>query len=106
MVPEKSVLQQVREKELMFSIKIFEARGSAEEVIQSARKEASEMIENSEKEGKKAAREFYDREMEIIRQDVERLKSQGIQKAKATQAEAERNLEPAIRKIVTTVSMG
>ncbi|WAC05194.1 MAG: hypothetical protein OS112_00785 [Methanoregula sp.] len=106
MVPEKSVLQQVREKELMFSIKIYEARGKAEEVIQNARKEASEMVENSEREGKKAARELYEREMEIIRQEVEQLRSQGIQEAKATKAEAERNLEPAIRNIVTTVSMG
>lgn len=106
MVPEKSVLQQVREKELMFSIKIYEARGNAEEVIQNARKEASEMIEHSEREGKKAAQEFYDREMEIIRQDVERLRNQGNQEAKAAEAKAERNLEPAIRKIVTMVSMG
>lgn len=106
MVPEKSILQQVREKELMFSIKIYEARGNAEEVIQNARKEASEMIENSEREGKKAAQEFYKREMDIILQDVERLRSRGSQEAKAAQQEAERNLEPAIRKIVTTVSKG
>lgn len=106
MTAEKSVLQQVREKELMLSIKIYEARGKAEEEIQNARNAASEMIENSEIEGKKAAQEFYDREMERIRQEVAQLRDQGGKEAEATRAEGERNLGPAIEKIVKAISMG
>ncbi len=55
-VAEKTLLQQIREKELLLNIKIEDTRREAEEIILKARKESEEMIENSEKEGKAAAR--------------------------------------------------
>lgn len=50
----------------MISIKINKTRREGEEIILNARKEASKMIENSEREGNKAAREYYEKEMEKI----------------------------------------
>jgi vacuolar-type H+-ATPase subunit H len=102
---EKSILQQVREKELMLNIKIYAAREEAEKTIQSARKEATEMIENSEIVAKKTASEYYDRELERVRKEIEQLRNQGNQEAITVRAEGERNLELAIEKIVGTVSM-
>jgi len=105
MAEEKSLLQQIREKELMISINIDETRREGEEVIISARKEASEMIETSEREGKKAAREYYEKEMEKLRKEIEQLRDQSNQQAISVRAEGERNLPSAIDTIAKVVSM-
>ena len=102
---EKSLLQQIREKELMISINIDETRREGEEVMLSARKEASEMIETSEREGKKAALEYYEKEMEKLREEIEHLRNQSNQQALLVRAEGERNLPSAIDKIAKVVSM-
>jgi vacuolar-type H+-ATPase subunit H len=69
-VAEKTLLQQIREKELMLNIKIEDTRKEAEEIILNARKEATEMIETSEREGKKAAQEYYEKEMEKLKNRI------------------------------------
>jgi vacuolar-type H+-ATPase subunit H len=101
---DKTLLQQIREKELMISIKIDETRREGEEIILNARKEALEMIENSEREGKTAAREYYEKEMEKIKKEIEQLKNQSDQKALLVRAEGERNLPSAVDKIAKIVS--
>ena len=102
---EKTLLQQIREKELMLNIKIEDTRKEAEEIILNARKEATEMIETSEKEGKKAAQEYYEKEMEKLKKEIEQLKDQSNQQALLVQAEGERNLPSAIDKIAKIVSL-
>jgi len=105
MAEEKSLLQQIREKELMFSIKIDETRREGEEILLNARKEASEMIETSEREGKKTAQEYYEKEMERLRKEIEQLRNQSNQQALLVRAEGEHNLPSAIDKIAKVVSM-
>jgi len=105
MTEEKSLLQQIREKELTISIKIDETRREGEEVILSARKEASEVIETSEREGKKAAQEYYEKEMEKLRKEIEQLRNQSNQQALLVRMEGERNLPSAINKIAKVVSL-
>ena len=102
---EKSLLQQIREKEMMISIRVDETRREGEEVIHKARKEASELIEKSEKEGKKAAQEYYEKEIEKLKKEIEQLRDQGNQQALLVRAEGERNLPSAIDKIAKVVSM-
>jgi vacuolar-type H+-ATPase subunit H len=104
-VAEKTLLQQIREKELMLNIKIEDTRKEAEEIILNARKEATEMIETSEREGKKAAQEYYEKEMEKLKKEIEQLKDQSNQQAILVQAEGERNLPSAIDKIAKVVSL-
>jgi vacuolar-type H+-ATPase subunit H len=104
-VAEKTLLQQIREKELMLNIKIEDTRKEAEEIILNARKEATEMIETSEREGKKAAQEYYEKEMEKLKKEIEQLKDQSNQQALLVQAEGERNLLSAIDKIAKVVSL-
>jgi hypothetical protein len=70
MAEERSLLQQIREKEMMISIKIDETRRESEEILLNARKEASEIIETSERQGKKAAQEYYEREMEKLKKKL------------------------------------
>ena len=105
MAEEKSLLQQIREKELMISIKIDETRRQGEEIILIARKEASEMIENSEREGKKAAQEYHEKEMEKLRKEIGQLRDQSNQQALLVRTAGERNLPSAIEKIVKAVSL-
>jgi vacuolar-type H+-ATPase subunit H len=102
---EKSLLQQIREKELMISIKIDETRIEGENIILKARKEASEMIETSEREGKKTAQEYYEKEMETLRKEIEQLRNQSNQQELLVRAEGERNLPSAIDKIAHVVSL-
>jgi len=89
---------------MMISIKIDETRREGEEIILNARKEASEIIETSEREGKKAAQEYFEKEMERIRKEIEELRNQSNQKALLVRAEGERNLPSAIDKIAKAVS--
>jgi len=105
MVEEKSLLQQIREKELTISIKVDETRREGEEVILTARKEASEIIDTSEKEGKKAAQEYYEKEMEKLRKEIEQLRDQSNQQALLVRTEGERNLPSALDKIVKVVTL-
>jgi vacuolar-type H+-ATPase subunit H len=105
MAEEKSLLQQIREKELTISIKIDETRREGEEIILNARKEAAEMIETSEREGKKTAQEYYEKEMEKLRKEIEQLRNQSNQQALLVQAAGERNLPSAINKIAKVVSL-
>jgi vacuolar-type H+-ATPase subunit H len=102
---EKSLLQLIREKEMMISIKMDETRRQGEEIILNARKEASEMIETSEREGKKAAQEYYEKELEKLKKEIEQLRNQSNQNALLVQAEGERNLPSAIEKIAKGVSL-
>jgi len=105
MAEEKSLLQQIREKELTISIKVDETRREGEEVILTARKEASEIIDTSEKEGKKAAQEYYEKEMEKLRKEIEQLRDQSNQQALLVRTEGERNLPSALDKIVKVVTL-
>ena len=101
---EKTLLQQIREKELLLNIKIEDTRREAEEIILNARKEAEAMIENSEKEGKAASLEYYEKEKEKINKEIEQIKARSDQQVISVRENGERNLKPAIEKIVKAVS--
>jgi vacuolar-type H+-ATPase subunit H len=102
---DKTLLQQIREKELMLNIKIEDTRRDAEEIILKARRDADAMIENSETEGKAAAQRYYEDEIEAIKKEIDQLTTRGNQDAISIKETGERNLQPAIKKIVDTMSM-
>ena len=102
---EKTLLQQIREKELLLNIKIEDTRKEAEEIIVKARNESGEMIENSEKEGKEAAREYYEIENKKITKEIEELKKLGDLQVISEKEKGERNIKPAIEKIIKLVCM-
>ena len=101
---EKTLLQQIREKELLLNIKIEDTRREAEEIILNARKEAEAMIENSEKEGKADSLEYYEKEKEKINKEIEQIKARSDQQVISVRENGERNLKPAIEKIIKAVS--
>jgi vacuolar-type H+-ATPase subunit H len=105
MTEEKTLLQQIREKELLISIQIEDSRREAGEILVAARKEAAERVLASEKEGETAARSYYENEMEKIKKETEHLRSEGARQAASARDAGERNLPQAIEKIVKSVSM-
>jgi vacuolar-type H+-ATPase subunit H len=102
---DKTLLQQIREKELMLNIQIEETRRDAEEIVLKARRYAEAMIEKSEREGAAAAQEYYENEMEVIKKERDQLMTRGNLEAISLKETGERNLQPAIQMIVKTVSM-
>lgn len=102
---EKTLLQQIREKELLLNIKIEDTRKEAEEIIVKAREESQEMMENYEKEGKVAAQEYYTIENEKITKEIEQLKNQGDLQEVSVKEKGERNIKPAIERVVKIVSL-
>ena len=102
---EKTLLQQIREKELLLNIKIEDTRKEAEEILVKASQESKEMMENYEKEGKVAAQEYKDRENEKISKEIAQLKNQGDLQEQSAKEKGERNIKLAIERIVKIVSM-
>jgi vacuolar-type H+-ATPase subunit H len=102
---EKTLLQQIREKELMLNIKIEDTLRETEEIILTARKEASEMIEKFERDGKAAAQEYYEKEIEKMKKEIEQVRIQANQQAMSVKEQGERNLPLATEKIVKRISM-
>ena len=105
MTTEKTLLQQIRERELLLNIKIEDTRRDADEVIVAAERDASSGIENAELAEAAAARSYYEREMSAVQREVEMQKEQGAKQAQAIREAGERNLPRAIEKIVKAVSM-
>ena len=102
---DKTLLQQIREKELMLNIKIEDTRRDAQEIVLKARSDAEAMIENSEREGKASAQKYYENEMEAIKKEIDELKTRGNNDAVLAKESGERNLQPTIKMIIETVSM-
>jgi vacuolar-type H+-ATPase subunit H len=102
---EKTLLQQIREKELLLNIQIEDSRKEAGEILATARKDAAGMVETSEREGEAAAKKYYEREMEKIKDETDRLRAEGLRQATTAREVGERNLPKAIEKIVKSVSM-
>jgi vacuolar-type H+-ATPase subunit H len=102
---DKTLLQQIREKELMLNIKIEDTRRAAEEIILKARRDADAMIENSEREGKAVAQQYYKNEMEAMKKEIDQIITRGNLEAISVKKAGERNLQSAIKMITETVSM-
>ena len=105
MTAEKTLLQQIREKELEINIQIENSRKEAEEILLSARKTASDMVETSEREGEATARIYQEHEIERIKKETDELRLQGERQATAVREDGERNISKAIEKIIRSVSM-
>ena len=105
MTKEKTLLQQIRERELLLNIKIEDTRRDTDEAILAAEREASARIEEAERAESASARSYYEREMGAVQREVEMLREQGTRHAQEISDAGERNLSRAIEKIVKAVSM-
>ena len=105
MVDEKTLLQQIRDKELEVNKKLEAVRQETEGIIATAKTEADKIIREGEQSGKVAADELYRIEKEKIEVRINEMKKTAAAEAVAAQAQGERALNAAIEKIVTNVTM-
>jgi vacuolar-type H+-ATPase subunit H len=103
--PEKSLLQQIRDKEQEFSQKLDNARAEAESVIAAARTEAEDLLCTADTAGKKSAEQVYWNERGRSEAEIEALKNAAEQEMKCASREGIQNLPAATERIVRYVTM-
>ncbi|MEA2034317.1 MAG: V-type ATPase subunit subunit G family protein [Euryarchaeota archaeon] len=101
---EKSLLQQINEKERELCKRLDMVRAESEERIAQAKEDAIKTIGKSEMEGKKAAEEYYNKEIEKITLEADNLKKTGIKEAQSAGEQGKINLPKAIEKIVESIT--
>jgi len=102
---EKTLLQQIRDKEKEISKKIDAVRLETEETIATTRREAEKIVLDAEESGKSAAEELYSRENAKSRALVEEMKKKALTEVEAAKIHGERGLNSAVDIIVRYVTM-
>ena len=105
MEEEKTLLQQIRDKEQEFSKKIETVKQETDAQIAAARTEQEGTIRDVERSGKTAAEEFYNREKHKTETEIGQMKKMAALETEAARVKGERNLQPAVEKIVGYVTM-
>jgi V/A-type H+-transporting ATPase subunit G/H len=104
MVDEKTLLQQIRDKEQQVSKKIEAVKQETEAVVSIAKEEAGKILRDAEVSGKAAADEMYRGEREKFLAQVEEMKKEGATSEGEAKSRGERNLDSAVKKIVKFVT--
>jgi V/A-type H+/Na+-transporting ATPase subunit G/H len=102
---EKTLLQQIREKEQDVAKKIEDVRAGTEAMIAGAKTDAENLLCTANAEGKTAAEEVYWRERGITEVQIERLKQDAIREAETAGEKGRRNVPGAAAAIVRFVTM-
>ena len=97
--PEKSLLQQIRDKEQEFSQKLDMARAEAESVIAASRAEEKIPLCTADTAGKKSAEQVYGMSGEGP-DEIEALKNAAELEMKRASREGDQNLPAAAERIV------
>jgi F0F1-type ATP synthase membrane subunit b/b' len=100
---EKSLLSQVHEKELELKEQFELACREAEKRLDSVRKEAAAIISEAEKIGQQEADNYYRKENEALREEIDRLKKEKDALNLEVKERGERNLPVATEKIIQHV---
>jgi F0F1-type ATP synthase membrane subunit b/b' len=104
MEDEKTLLQQIRDKEQEFSTKIGRKQ-ETEAQITAARSERDATIRDAGRSGKTAAEDLYRKEKQKTESEIERMKKAAAIETEAARLKGESNLQPAVEKIVGYVTM-
>lgn len=99
MEPEKTILQQIREKEQDYAEKLDGIRKETDAAIAAARKEAEDLICTAESAGKKAAEQVYWDEKGRTEMEMAEIKKQAVLERESAVKRGEKNLERTARKI-------
>jgi vacuolar-type H+-ATPase subunit H len=102
---EKTLLQQIREKELDAATKIESVRAGTDATIASAKNDAENLLCTANAEGKIAAEEVYWREKGTTEARIVQLKKEAGQKAEAAEEKGKKNIPAAAAAIVRMVTM-
>lgn len=105
MEEEKTLLQQIRDKELEFSKRIETVKQETDAQIAAAERERELAIREAVTSGKKSAEELYRREQQTTEIEIGRMKKEAESEAETAIIQGKRNLKPAVDKIIGYVTM-
>ncbi len=102
---EKTLLQQIREKEQDVAKKIDDVQAGTEASVDAARTDAENLLCTADAEGKKAAEELYWREKGMTEARIEQLKQEAARAANTEEERGKKNISRAADAIVRYVTM-
>jgi len=105
MEEERTLLQQIRDKEQEFSKKIEMVKQETDAQIAAAKNERDTTIQNAGRSGKTAAEELYQKEKQKTDREIDGMKKAAAIETETARIKGERNLTPAVEKIVSYVIM-
>lgn len=101
----KSLLQQVREKEQVLNVKLELIARDAEKLMQETKKEAANIINKADKEAKEAASSYYAGEQKKIDAEVDAIKQKTGLDAAMIRERERANMPAAVERIIKEVTM-
>jgi vacuolar-type H+-ATPase subunit H len=105
MEEEKTLLQQIREKELEFARKIDEVKGETDRAVEAARNEAEDLLCTADSTAKTDAERLYWEKKGEIETDIEEMRHRAGAELAAAVKTAEENLPRAVDAITRAVTM-
>ena len=104
METEKTLLQQIRDKEQELAAKVEAARAEAEASVAAARSEAEDLLCTADKLGTTDAEQVYWKERGRTEIEIENLKKAAEEERKSSLQQGARNLPAAAEQIVRYVT--
>ncbi len=101
----KTLLQQVREKELVINKRLESAARDADKQVTDAKKECGEIMRKADEEGREAALMHIDNEKAKIYAEVEAVRRDSAKKAADIREKAGANMAAVVDTIVDEVTM-
>lgn len=105
MVDEKTLLQQIRDKEQQVSRMIETVKEETDTVITAAKSEAERIIQDAEKSGRSAAEELLRVENTNSQKQAEEVKKTFAAEVESAKTSGEKNLNSAADTIVNYVTL-
>jgi hypothetical protein len=105
MEPEKTLLQQIREKEQEFAQKIEKVKAESDAAVAAAKNEAESLLCTADSVGTTEAEQLYWQEKAKIEAGIEELKRSAAAGREAAAARGEKNLPRAVDTITGYVTM-
>jgi Holliday junction resolvasome RuvABC DNA-binding subunit len=105
MEPEKTLLQQIREKEQEYAKKLEIVKTETDAAIASAQSDAESLLCTADSAGKKDAEQLYWEGKGKIEAEIEELKRRAATERDIVQARGEKNLPRTVETIAGYVTM-
>jgi vacuolar-type H+-ATPase subunit H len=102
---EKSILQQIRDKEQELNTEIESVKLQCEEKVSAAMKEAVEIMRTAENSAKTAAEDYYRQEKKTTDAEIDRLKKESAELLASAQEKGRQNFAAAVRKITADITL-
>lgn len=102
---EKTLLQQIRDKERDLAEKVEAARAEAEASVAAARSEAASLLCTAEQQGEKAAEQVYWKERGRTQAEIDALSQAAVLEREIASEQGRKNIAAAADRIVRYVTM-